>query len=251
MMFRNFYHSLLFLLLISINNIYGQIDSLKYKNEFGFNVGNISIIALGANNSLSQPLEVCYRRSLNNKLFVKTYFQHKNQFPLNEKNHLQYIEVVDTNYLNLHYSSIERWSRAFALGVEYRNAINNWGIIYGLNLKYVNYRNQVFNYYHHYKYDTGALHNPFIISNNIIETIYKKGDLTIDKTIGLEPNIGLFFNVSKRFIFITQTRLYMGYGTQRNFHQDYIAWYSITRTFKVFRYDTDPIISEFSINYKF
>lgn len=252
LMIRNIYHILLCLIFISFKNTFAQSDSIRFKNELGTNIGPVAMVALGSNQIFSQPLEVVYRRHIKNKLYFKSYFQHKKQFPLNQQGDiLQYVEIIDTSHLNFHFSTVERWSRAMAFGFEYRINHNNWGLIYGVSLKYVYYKNQESNYYKTYKYNYGASQNPYLFGDNFVETINKKGNLVVDKTVGLEPNFGLYFNLGKRFMFTAQSRIYMGYGTQKYFHQDYITWYSTSRIFRIYRFDTDPIISEFSINYRF
>lgn len=248
MKFRNFYHSLIILLLLSQLKAYSQNDSLTFKNEIGINTGSLAIIALGSNSPMSQPLEINYRRNIKKNFFIRTYFHHKEIYPKNRGNIFQYFEVLDSNQIKTHFMSIERWSRSFAVGLEYRSKINNWGVIYGINLKYVYYRNQIFHYYNLLNYNNNLLINPYL-NNNI--TNYTKGHLDYDVTFGIEPNIGLFFNINKRLTFIAQSRIYMGYGKQTYYYQDYNTWQANKNIFNILRFDSQPLISELSINYKF
>lgn len=248
MMIRNFYHSLVILLLLSKINAYSQNDSLKFKNEIGINIGPVAKIALGSNSPIYQPIEINYRRNVYNNFFLRTYIHHKELYPKNSGNIFQYIEVLDSNQIKTHFISVKRWSRSFAVGLEYRSSINNWGIIYGINLKYMYYRNQILHYYNLANYNKHTLINPYLNNNY---TDYTKGHLDYEGTFGIEPNIGLFYNISKRIAFIAQSRIYMGYGKQTYYDQDYSNWQAIQNRFTVFRFDTYPIISELSINYKF
>lgn len=251
-MIRNKYHILLSFIFLCVNIISAQNDSISFKNEIGVNIGPIAIIGLGSNQIFSQPIEINYKRNIKNRFYIKSYIQHKKQFPLsNNGDILKAIEIIDSSQFNVYYYSIDRFSRAIALGLEYRTYNDNWGMIYGVNFKYMYFKNQIINYYNVFNYNIGNIQSPYMFDKNFKESHYKEGNLLTENSFGLEPNFGFYINLNKRISLITQARVYMGYGTQTLFNHDYTTWQSSTQKFQVFRFDTDPLITEFSINYRF
>lgn len=248
-----FIWTLVIMLFLASNNIWGQTDSTRTsnkKNEIGLNIGPIILVTLGGT-PYPQPIGLTYKRVFNKWAFRAnfTFKPYNNSWLYNTNEQTQ---INDTNYIRTN----TRRSRSYIgrIGIEYRHKFKKgWYLVGGIDFhaQYTNSNRQINEQV--YKIDSVGNYGTAEQFNHTTLKYHKNllEEKAITKQMGIGISAGLMIPAGKRWWVIAQFRADSFFGTTTRATTDNITGKTYGGSTTTFDFDTGPAISEVSLFYRF
>lgn len=252
----------IFLLAISIlstlwcNAQHEPSDSVFYKHEIGANIGFI-ITSMMGKASVKQPTGIVFKKMLTDNWYFRTSYNYINDYPFGNFN--DYL-VEDTIY-RVEFKNHKLQKHIVSAGVEYRYHFkSNIALIVGGD---IHFRHRIrvdeftisdYTLLDSITYPNGEQSLNYNKSALSSEYIYYEKD--IRNEVGAGFSVGVLIPLGKKWQLVAQQRLDAFYGSITNSRLIHKAEHLTSDNLETTKstglnFSTRPIISEFSLFYKF